>query len=45
MYPLYAGLARRVEDFPRLLTKIGETMKQDFDFFREVAGSRGSASC
>jgi pimeloyl-ACP methyl ester carboxylesterase len=38
MYQLYASIAPRPEDFPRLLGKIGETMKQDFDFSKEVAG-------
>jgi pimeloyl-ACP methyl ester carboxylesterase len=38
MYQLYASIAPKPEDFPRLLTKIGETMKQDFDFSSQVAG-------
>jgi hypothetical protein len=38
MYQLYASLAPRPEDFPRLLDKIGEAMKQEFDFSKEVAG-------
>jgi pimeloyl-ACP methyl ester carboxylesterase len=38
MYQLYSSLAPRPEDWPRLLGKIGEAMKQDFDFSREVAG-------
>ena len=38
MYQLYSRLAPRPEDWPRLLDKIGEAMKQDFDFSREIAG-------
>ncbi len=38
MYQLYSSIAPRPEDWPRLLAKIGETMKQDFDFSRELAG-------
>lgn len=38
MYQLYASVAPRPEDWARLLGKIGETMKQDFDFSKEVAG-------
>jgi pimeloyl-ACP methyl ester carboxylesterase len=37
MYQLYASIAPRVEDFPRLLDKIGEAMKVDFDFSSDVA--------
>jgi pimeloyl-ACP methyl ester carboxylesterase len=37
MYELYARLAPRPQDFPKLLDKIGEAMKQDFDFTREIA--------
>ena len=37
MYQLYHALAPRPEDFPRLLTKIGEAMKVDFDFSKEIA--------
>jgi pimeloyl-ACP methyl ester carboxylesterase len=37
MYQLYASVAPRVEDFPRLLDKIGEAMQVDFDFSKEVA--------
>ncbi len=36
MYQLYQRVAPRPEDFPRLLTKIGEAMAQDFDFTEEV---------
>jgi pimeloyl-ACP methyl ester carboxylesterase len=38
MYQLYSSLAPRPEDWPRLLGKIGEAMKQDFDFSKEIAG-------
>lgn len=38
MYQLYASIAPRPEDFPRLLSKIGEALKADFDYSAEVAG-------
>jgi pimeloyl-ACP methyl ester carboxylesterase len=38
MYELYASIAPRPHDFPRLLEKLGEFMKVDFDFTNEVAG-------
>jgi pimeloyl-ACP methyl ester carboxylesterase len=38
MYQLYQRVAPRPEDFPRLLTKIGEAMSYDFDFTEEVRG-------
>ncbi|MDQ6879005.1 MAG: alpha/beta hydrolase [Candidatus Dormibacteraeota bacterium] len=38
MYQLYARVAPRPEDFPRLLGKIGEAMSKDFDFTEEVRG-------
>jgi pimeloyl-ACP methyl ester carboxylesterase len=38
MYQLYQRVAPRPEDFPRLLTKIGEAMSKDFDFTEEVSG-------
>ncbi|MEK6207677.1 MAG: alpha/beta hydrolase [Chloroflexota bacterium] len=37
MYQLYASIAPRVEDWPRLLSKIGDAMKDDFDFSKEIA--------
>ena len=37
MYQLYASIAPRPEDWPRLLGKIGEAMKQDFDFSKDIA--------
>jgi pimeloyl-ACP methyl ester carboxylesterase len=38
MYQLYASLAPRPEDWGRLLAKLGEGMKEDFDFSKEIAG-------
>jgi len=38
MYQLYQRVAPRPEDFPRLLSKIGESMSKDFDFTDEVRG-------
>jgi pimeloyl-ACP methyl ester carboxylesterase len=40
MYQLYSRIAPRPQDFPRLLDKIGEAMKKDFDFSRQVASIR-----
>jgi pimeloyl-ACP methyl ester carboxylesterase len=37
MYQLYASLAPRPQDFPRLLDKIGAFMQQDFDISKQVA--------
>lgn len=37
MYQMYASLAPRIEDWPRLLRKIGESMALDFDFTKDVA--------
>src|SRR5213080_3364457 len=37
MYQLYASIAPRPEDWPRVLAKIGEGMAKDFDFSKEVA--------
>ncbi len=42
MYQLYTSIAPRPEDFPRLLDKIGEAMKKDFDFSKEVAGIKAT---
>ena len=36
MYQLYASIAPRPEDWPRLLGKLGEAMKGDFDYSNEV---------
>ena len=38
MYQLYQRVAPRPEDFPRLLTKIGESMSKGYDFTEEVRG-------
>src|SRR5436190_8099617 len=38
MYQLYQRVAPRPEDFPRLLTKLGESMSKDYDFADEVRG-------
>ncbi len=37
MYDLYFSVAPRTEDWPRLLDKIGELMKRDFDLSKEIA--------
>ena len=38
MYELYARVAPRPDDFPRLLDKMGESMAKDFDFTEEFRG-------
>ena len=38
MYQLYQRVAPRPEDFPRLLTKIGESMSKDYDYAEDVRG-------
>lgn len=38
MYQLYSSIAPRPEDFPRLLDKIGQAMKVDFDFSQQISG-------
>jgi len=42
MYQLYSSIAPRPEDWPRLLTKIGEAMKKDFDFSKDMAGIKAT---
>jgi pimeloyl-ACP methyl ester carboxylesterase len=37
MYQLYSAIAPRPQDFPRLLDKIGEAMKKDFDLGKQIA--------
>ena len=37
MYQLYAAIAPRPQDWPVLLAKIGEALKQDYDWSGEVA--------
>jgi pimeloyl-ACP methyl ester carboxylesterase len=36
MYQLYAGVAPKPEDWPVLLTKLGELLRQDYDWSDEV---------
>jgi pimeloyl-ACP methyl ester carboxylesterase len=42
MYQLYASIAPRPEDWPRLLMKIGGAMKDDFDYSKEIAGLKAT---
>jgi pimeloyl-ACP methyl ester carboxylesterase len=42
MYQLYSSIAPKPEDWPRLLGKIGEAMKKDFDFSKEIAGIKAT---
>ena len=42
MYQMYASIAPRPEDWGRLLGKMGDSMKQDFDFSKEVAGIKAT---
>ena len=37
MYQLYSSVAPRPEDWPKLLDKIGEFMKKDYDYSQDVA--------
>ena len=37
MYPLYARIAPRPDDWPVLLTKLGELLRKDYDWSKEVA--------
>jgi pimeloyl-ACP methyl ester carboxylesterase len=37
MYQLYSGVAPRPEDWPVLLTKLGQLLAQDYDWSEEVA--------
>jgi pimeloyl-ACP methyl ester carboxylesterase len=37
MYQGYVAVAPRPQDFPKLLKKIGEAMKQDFDFSKQIS--------
>jgi pimeloyl-ACP methyl ester carboxylesterase len=36
LYQLYAGIAPRVEDWPVLITKLGNLLRQDYDWSQEV---------
>jgi pimeloyl-ACP methyl ester carboxylesterase len=38
MYQMYQRVAPRPEDFPRLLTKIGDAISKDYDFSDDVRG-------
>ncbi|RJF72513.1 alpha/beta hydrolase [Deinococcus cavernae] len=38
MYQLYSGLAPRVEDWPRLVGRLGELMGREFDWTDELGG-------
>lgn len=38
MYQLYAGIAPRVEDWPRLVGRMGELMGREFDWQVEIGG-------
>lgn len=40
MYQLYSAVAPRPQDWPRLLNKIGEAMRQDFDYSKQIGGIR-----
>jgi pimeloyl-ACP methyl ester carboxylesterase len=42
MYELYASIAPRVEDFPRLLDKMGEWIRKDYDYSTPVAGIKAT---
>src|SRR2546428_13060463 len=42
MYQLYASIAPRPEDWPRLLNKQGEALKKGFDFSKEIARIRAT---
>ena len=42
MYQMYASLAPRPQDWARLLGKIGEAMKVDFDFSEQIKGIKAT---
>jgi pimeloyl-ACP methyl ester carboxylesterase len=42
MYQLYSAIAPRVEDWPRLLGKIGDAMKKDYDYADQIKGIRAT---
>jgi len=44
MYQMYASLAPRPEDWGRLLGKIGEAMKNDFDFSNDIRGLKATTT-
>ena len=37
MYQLYASVAPKPEDWPVLLTKLGQLLRQDYDWSKDVA--------
>lgn len=43
MYEVYERLAPRVEDWPILMTKLGEMLRRDYDWSEEVAEMRAPA--
>jgi pimeloyl-ACP methyl ester carboxylesterase len=40
MYQVYSSVAPKVSDWPVLLTKMGDLLRQDYDWSREAAGIR-----
>ena len=42
MYQLYSATAPRVEDWPRLLDKIGALMKKDYDYADQIKGIKAT---
>jgi pimeloyl-ACP methyl ester carboxylesterase len=42
MYQMYASLAPRPEDWGRLLGKLGDAMKEDFDLSKQIAGIKAT---
>ena len=42
MYQMYASLAPRPQDWARLLGKMGDAMKEDFDLTKQVAGIKAT---
>jgi pimeloyl-ACP methyl ester carboxylesterase len=42
MYQMYASLAPRPQDWGRLLGKIGEAMKEDFDLTNQIKGIKAT---
>ena len=43
MYQLYASIAPQPEDWPVLLTKLGELLRQDYDWSTDVATLKAPA--
>ena len=42
MYQLYSSIAPRLQDWPRLLEKIGDAMKKDYDFSSQIPGIKAT---